>query len=134
MSHRVIETSTATVRMLDEDTILLKFKKNVTLDLDHLHENREAIFKLIGNTHVYILSIPQSDTLMSKEFRDAFSDNTLRSFKKAEAVVINTLAQQLLSNHVQLTRQTNYPLKFFTEETSAKHWLHELKKKEPNCK
>lgn len=134
MSHRVIETSTATVRMLDEDTVLVKFKKNVSLDLNHLHENREAIFKLIGNTHVYVLSIPHSDTLMSKEFRDAFSDNTLRSFKKAEAVVINTLAQQLLSNHVLLTRQTNYPLKFFAEEILAKNWLQELKKKESDDK
>ena len=130
MSNKIIETSTATLHMIEEDVLCIRFKPYMMLDLNHLYENREAIYSLIGENLVYVVSVPYEDTLMTKEFRELFTKKSIRNFKKGEAVVINTLAQHLLAQHVQKTKNSDYPLQFVSNETEALEWISSLKKLE----
>lgn len=127
MLPKTIQTTTASLNMIGEDTLCIRFKPHVVLDLNHLVENREAIFELIGEKQVYVLSVPFNDTLISKEFRETFTNSPERQFKKGEAIVITSLAQQLVAAHVKKTPNRHYPLEMFSDEQSALEWIAELK-------
>jgi len=130
MIHRTIETSSAFIGMIKEDILCIRFKPNVMLDLEQLSENRRAIFDLIKNRKVYILSVPYNDTLITKEFRETFTIGEARDFKKAEAVVITSLAQNLLAKNVKQRAPLDYPLETFNDEVKALQWLGCLKEEE----
>ena len=124
----MVKTDSRQLKFLNEDTVELRYHDNITIELkdvinDYLvyddFTNKKAVKKLI---------IAGMHTSITNDARVAIKEENLKraSFIKAEAIVIDSLAQRMFGNFYLRMMRNKYPIKIFTSVEDARNWLEQF--------
>lgn len=98
-----------------------------TFSIEDIKENEKAICQLANHQKVLILVITNEFSMLDEEARVFLSSKQAMKYSTAEAYVISSLSQRIVSNFIAQTKGFPVPVKFFINEASAVEWLKTFK-------
>jgi hypothetical protein len=113
---------------LREDGIIqINCSDNFEYEVEHIKENLAAIKQLSGDKKVLVLNMAGNNASVTKEVREYVATAPHKSFVKAEAFVIGSLAQHLLASFYNKINKPIVPTGFFKNKQEAEYWLKNIK-------
>ena len=125
----VIQTDKGEVSLEEGDIIQIKLKVDIHLQPADMKEFNAAKRELIGNQLHSVLLIAGAGSTISKEVLEMMCKLETLGNNRAKAVVVNSLAQNFITNFFKLSNISNTPMMAFSSKTKALHWLKELASK-----
>ncbi len=124
----MIETQSAYISTLDDDTIKLVFKPNAFLTTVEYGTLYKHYCDLLGkDSEMKFLVIVQEGFKMEKRYLNFFKKEYRTDFKKAEAfVILNPSSRIFFKIGVKLVKY-DYDAKLFEKEEEAINWLKKIK-------
>ena len=121
----MIKHSTADIYIDERGIVWFKFKENAEITLEHGYEYVEIIDKLCaGIPRPFILDTRKTFAAVSPENRKFMGhDQNALKWRKADALLIDSLATRLLGNFYMKLDTPEHPVKLFTNEKDAIEWL-----------
>jgi hypothetical protein len=99
---------------------------NFTYEVEHLLENLLYLKQIAGDKQLLVINYVAPYTQISTEARAFLANGSHKSFIKAEAYCIHSLAQKLLASFFVKIDKPKVPVKFFTKKEEAEKWLLSL--------
>lgn len=122
-----VVTPTALI-IIDGDVV----KNYLNPDVEYTREDSASNFKafkhLITHSKVFHLVVPDSSTQVTMRVNEV-GDEQFEAIKRAEAIIIKTLAHRILSKAFKQVRGLKYPVRVFECEKDALAWFDELREK-----
>jgi hypothetical protein len=111
--------------MLDDQTVLIEFKDDITFDLEGIQSSYKETEAYIGGKKLKRLVLCGKKTDITKEARQyGLKENErLKDSVIAEALVVHSFTQKMITNIYLKYIQKSYPAKSFTDIDKAKEWL-----------
>lgn len=124
----MIETKSAYISKLDENTIKIVFKPDSILEREEYAELHSHYSTLLGDIDkIKFLVIIQEGFKMKDKYLNFFKKDYRTDFKKAEAfIVLNPASKMFFKVGLAIVRNS-YPIKMFENETEAVNWLQTIK-------
>lgn len=124
----MIETKSAHISKLDENTIKIVFKPNALLEKEEYDTLYGHYQSLLGiDSEIKFLVIIQQGFKMKDKYLNFFKKDYRTDFKKAEAfIVLNPASRMYFKVGLTLVKN-NYPVKLFDNEKDALNWLENIK-------
>ena len=121
----MVRHSTADIYMDENGIVWFKFKKNAKITLEHGYEYVEIIEKLCaGIPRTFILDTRNTSATVSSENRKFMgSDKNALKWRKADAILVNSLIVRTLANYYIKVDTRAHHVKLFTDEKDAIEWL-----------
>ena len=129
----MIQPKKSKVCLLENNILHIKLKEDSLFDLFDYKEIRLASLRLTQQRQVYNLIQIGDRTIPNKEAREACTKDAANGYIKAEAIVISSLGQRILANHMLRQQKHLIPRKVFSNVEQAKAWLRELQTPEVVC-
>lgn len=113
------------VRLLTEDMVEIVFYNDFHFDLEKIKESYKETEAVTGGRKLKRLVICGKNTEINKEARDFGKEmnSKLASEVVAEALVVHSFTQKMITNLYLKYIQRSYPAKSFTDVQKAKDWL-----------
>lgn len=112
--------------IIDGDVVSTYTNPDSEFSGEDADKNIEAIWELIKDKKICHLIVPDPTTHVTVEARE-YTNPKFESVKKAEAIVIKTLAHRLLAQfYLAARRGKSYPVRIFDSEIEAKKWFASL--------
>lgn len=123
-THEVV-SSTRILEQLDGQTVLIIYFDNVTVEAADAKKDCELYREFTNGLPQKRLIIAGNFTKLSEGAKKCLKDKKLLMEQNivAEAIVVNSIAQQLMANFYYTLTKQNYPMKVFSNIESAKKWL-----------
>lgn len=121
-------TPTALI-LIDDDVVKNYLNADVEFSQESAEENVEAVWEFVKDRRVYHLVVPHASTQITMGIGEIGSER-FEIKKKAEALVITTLAHRILSNAFIRARKHKYPIRTFEREQDALEWFNSLRELE----
>lgn len=123
IDKNVIETRAVYVKVVQEGIIRVEKKLGVDLDSSDLDELDKVYHRLLKGKQGLILLIFELDCTSDMKFKTKASSKERSTFKKAEAMVIKSLANRIEANFYKNYFTPSHPIKVFNSESDAIAWL-----------
>ena len=121
-----VSTPTALI-IVDGDVLKTYINPDTELDEEDANENIRLIWDIVKNRKYYHVIVPDPSAHITLEVA-SYRHHDFDSVKKAEALVIKTLAHRLLAQFYLKTRKgKNYPVRIFENENDARAWFETLR-------
>lgn len=118
-----IETRISFIEKLNNNIIRVEIKPDILLEPMDLDENYEAYTQQLNIENGLFLLVFKPGAEANLEARIKYANPKRSKIKKAEALVINTLAHRLGANFYKKKFKPTHPVEIFTEEKEAVDWL-----------
>lgn len=125
-----IVTSSALI-LIDDDMVKTYFHPEVEVTDESAEENFDAIWDDVKDRPYYSLVVPDMTTQISLDVRN-YENDALDGLKRAEALVIRSLAHRILAKFYLKGRKDRFPTKVVDTEAEALLWFEELREKALN--
>lgn len=114
------------ISMLDDQTLEIVFKDDITFDLEAIQSCYKETEAYTGGKKLKRLVISGKKTDITKEARQyGLKENErLKDLVIAEALVVHSFTQKMITNIYLKYIQKSYPAKSFTDIDKAKEWLN----------
>lgn len=110
---------------LDDNILCLEYIDDHIVDEENVIEFHAIFNKETKNRKLNLLVLPGQNTSATREAREYSQNTTLNC--KAEAILINSLAQRIISNfYISFKNKADYPIKMFNSKEEAVKWLKSL--------
>lgn len=122
-----ITTRISTVQLREDGVLLIDIKKDESFNINDMWELIEAARK-IGNGRRFLnLIIVGAHTVPDEASRILSTSDEGSIYKIADAFVISSLLQVIVSNIYMKFHSPSVPTKFFKNVTDAENWLYQFK-------
>lgn len=113
------------IRMLDVQTVEICFHDEFTFDLEKIKQSYVETFAFTQGKKLKRLVISGRKTDINREARQYGTKENVRLKDTviAEALVVHSFIQRMITNIYLKHIQKNYPAKAFTDTEKAKEWL-----------
>ena len=120
----MIETNSAYISKIDDDTLKVVFKPNAILKKGEYQEMYEHYQSILGKkTEMKFLVIVQEGFKMEEQYLKFFKKDYRVDFKKAEAfILLNPSSRMFFKVGIHVI-PNKYPAKLFDNEKEALKWL-----------
>ena len=118
-----VETRISIIEKLNNNIIRVEIKPDIQLEPKDLDENFQAYTQQLNIMSAYFLLVFKPGGEANVEARIKHAKPERSKIKKAEAIVIETLAHRLGANFYKKKFKPNHPVEIFTIEKEAKEWL-----------
>jgi len=108
----------------DDEIVVIKFADQRALDYDDMEEIFGAYARLTNDSPHKVLIISGEQGTASRDGREHAQKTVLPCL--AEAIVVHSYAQRIISNIYIAFKKCTYPIKLFNEVEEAIDWLREL--------
>lgn len=128
ISHPTLEkvvTPTALI-LIDDDVVKNYLNADVEFSQQSARDNVEAIWRFVKHGKFYHLVVPDASTQVTLGIGEV-GDERFEAKKKAEAIVIKTLAHRILAKAFVRARKHKYPMRVFEKEQDAIEWFDSLR-------
>jgi len=124
----MIETKSAFISKIDEDTLKIIFKPGAMLHMEEYQDMFNHYQTLLNKEQgMKFLIIVQEGFRLEKKFLSFFKNVFRTDFKKAEAyVILHPSSKMFFKVGLQMVKGT-YPQKIFESEHEAINWLNQIK-------
>ncbi|HEY1047015.1 MAG TPA: hypothetical protein VGF79_11290 [Bacteroidia bacterium] len=114
------------IRMISEDILEITFDDNVFLDLEKIIQSFEETEAFTNGRKLKRLVISGKKTDITKEARayGLKENERLKDQVIAEALVVHSFTQKMITNFYLKYINKSYPAKAFTDVEKAKEWLN----------
>ena len=121
----MVKHSTADIYIDENGIVWFKFKKYAEVTLEHGFEYVEIIEKLCaGIPRTFILDTRNTLATVSSENRKFMgSDKNVLKWRKADAILVDSLVVRTLANYYMKVDNRGHPIKLFSDEKDAIEWL-----------
>lgn len=118
---RVIES----ISMIDPEIVEIRYKPKVDVSVEDMREILDSIYEFTGNKPLKrLIVITDGSSLQIKARVLLQEENKMRKeYIIAEAVLVNSLAQKMITNFYLKFIKDSFPSKFFTDYNKAVDWL-----------
>ncbi|MEX1001836.1 MAG: STAS/SEC14 domain-containing protein [Crocinitomicaceae bacterium] len=124
----MIETRSAFISKIDEDTLKVIFKPNAYLTVEEYGQLYKHYQKELGKSDaIKFLIIIQEGFKTEKKYLQFFMNHYRTDFKKAEAYIIVHPSTKMFFKVGTKMVNHKYPIKLFEKEAEALSWLKSLK-------
>ncbi|UKN02649.1 hypothetical protein K6119_03870 [Paracrocinitomix mangrovi] len=120
----------STVQIKDENTLFINVDSNQNFGKVDAQELKKAALKLGNGKSFYNLINIGANTVTSKEAREIVTSLEGSFYKKADAIIINSISKKLLANLFLSFQKPVVPTKVFTKIEDAEEWLGQLQNQE----
>lgn len=123
-----MEFSLGSIHRDDEGIVWMKFKKDTQFDKDHLDELFILWEKVTqGKKCLFVIDLRTSYASIPVNFLQQMSlDPRAGKWKKAEAILIDSLSLRLMANFYKKLDSNPIPIEVFTMEENAIKWLRQF--------
>jgi len=113
------------IRLLEDDLVELRYRDNIRVTADDMHEILTQLYTLTENRKMKRLIVISKNASLELPARQLLErENKQRKDTIiAEAVVVNSLAQKMTTNFYMKFIKDIYPTRFFTSDQQALEWL-----------
>lgn len=123
--NRIVTPSSLII--IDNDLMITYTNADSEFSDESANQNLEAIWDIVKDRSIFHLIVPDETTHITLEARD-YNNPKFESIKKAEAIVIKTLAHRLLAQfYLKARKGKGYPIRIFDSEVDARSWFASLK-------
>lgn len=126
-----IETTSTILSFEGPDLVRSVSKPGSELTIESILDNAEAVRKLINGRRFYLIIVTEETATYTKEARE-YMDPVTEPLKKAEAIVVTSLAHRILATFYARTRRKHHPIRIFPTEWEALQWIDSLRAREAN--
>lgn len=114
-----------TIEMLDEHTVLIKYKDNVQITAKGINDAFELLYKVTNNQKAARLVVIGKDDVITNAGRLEIAEENKRhkDLIIAEAIVVHAFYQKIKTNFYLSIIKKVYPVQCFTDIDLAKAWL-----------
>lgn len=114
------------IKMLDDQTVEIMFKDELTFDIEGIKKSYSETKAFTGERKLKRLVISGKHTDITREARQfGLQENEkLKDLVIAEALVVHSFTQKMITNFYLKYIQKSYPAKSFTDIAKAKEWLN----------
>jgi hypothetical protein len=114
------------ISMLDDQTVEIVFKDDITFDLESIQSCYKETEAFTGGRKLKRLVISGKKTDITKEARQyGLQENErLKDTVTAEALVVHSFTQKMITNFYLKYIQKSFPARSFTDIDKAKEWLN----------
>lgn len=124
----VILTTKGEVSLEKGEIIQIKLKEDVHVQPADMKEFDAAKRELIGSQKHSVLLVSGPGSTISKEVLQMLCKKETLSPTTAKAIVVNSLAQNFISNFFKKENTSNIQLMAFSSKARALKWLQEIVK------
>ncbi len=105
--------------------VRMTFEKDSELSIDNVGEYSQLWEKVCaGEKRVFLIDLRDSFISIPLDFlKEISSDSNAVKWKKAEAILIDSLPQRMMVNFYKKMETIKFPVKIFIEENEAINWL-----------
>ena len=118
-------TPTALI-IIDNDVMTTYLNPDVEFSEEEADVNIDMALKHLHGKRIFHVTVPDSTTHITLRPKRYWNEKFL-AVKKAEALVIKTLAHRILANAFISTRKELFPIRIFATEAEALKWFEELR-------
>lgn len=113
------------ISMLDDHTVVIEFRDDITFDLEGIQSSYRETEAFTGGKKLKRLVLCGRKTDITKEARQyGLKENErLKDSVIAEALVVHSFTQKMITNIYLKYIQKSYPARSFTDIDKAKEWL-----------
>lgn len=128
LTNNLIETRSCYINKVQNTDNILRIEKKLgeTIDLDELRDIDRAYESLLQDKKGKFLIVFSEDCSLDKAIKERLASRERSSIKKAEALVIKTLANRLEANFYKRKYQQQHPIEVFESEEAGIEWLSGL--------
>ena len=123
------ETSATILSFEEPDLVRSVSKPDTDMTLDCVMEDAAIIKDMVKGKPFYLLIVTEDTATYDKEARE-YIDPELEPLKKAEAIVVSSLANRMLGTFYARTRRKHHPIRLFPTTWEALEWIDSLRAKE----
>lgn len=113
----------AKLTFINENILRVELKDGVEID----RKDSEAIFetrrKVMGDRDYYVLLVHGKHSSVTNDTRKMAAEPQFALYRKAFAIVVNSLAQRLIGNFYIKFDMPPSPTRLFTDEQKAIQWI-----------
>jgi len=123
-----MEHTLGSIYLDEKDTVWMTFKKNSELTINQVDEFFILWEKVCqGKKRPFIIDFRETFASVRYEFLEKISsDSRAFEWRKAEAVLIDSLSLRLMANFYKGLGTTKIPVKIFTDEQEAINWVKKI--------
>ena len=125
-----IKCAISEVELISDDVLLIDIKPECSIEVEDVLELKQAAEELGGGRRLFNVIKVGPFTLPSKLARELSCSPKGSEFKKADAFVLNSLAQKIIANFMVKVNNPVVPTKHFSSEDEALEWIECLRQKE----
>lgn len=122
------ETPSA-LMMLDGNILKTYMRPDIEYTEEDSDENIATVWDDVKDMKFFHLIVPDSSTQISIDVRN-YTNEPFESLKRAEAIIIKSLAHRILAKFYVKPRQNRYPTRIFDTEAEALAWFAELEEQQ----
>ncbi|UKN02673.1 hypothetical protein K6119_03990 [Paracrocinitomix mangrovi] len=120
----MIETNSAFISKVDDETIKVIFKPNTVLTVEDYHKYDKHYEQLVDTSKkLKFLVIVQPGFKMKNKFTSFFKENYRKDNKKAEAFILRDPPSKIFFKVGVRIAKHQYPIRSFESEEEALNWL-----------
>ncbi|PHR34991.1 MAG: hypothetical protein COA38_03405 [Fluviicola sp.] len=116
----------SSVILIDEATVEIRIDQDIDFELDDAIRMNQIIQEIGASRILYHLTIFGNRTAPSKQARTYSLSEIGSRFKKAEAIVVQSLSQKMVFNFMINAEHPSVRTKLFTDRDNARKWLQSL--------
>jgi hypothetical protein len=115
------------LKMIDDETVQITYNDAVKVNVEDMEELLKQLYTFTGGKRLKRLVVCTKNSSLEMEARHYLQDEN--KIKKdtiiAEAVVVTSLAQKMMTNFYLKFIKEIFPSKFFTDTEKAVEWLQD---------
>lgn len=122
--HKVVTPSALII--LDADVMKTYLHADIEFGNVEADANVESVWQFIKDEGIYHVMIPDTTTHITVAVKN-YRNEQFESVKRAEALVIRSLAHRILAKAFMSARNRPYPIRIFDSESDALAWFDQLR-------
>lgn len=115
---------------LNDDVLTVRIKEDTEVTLELMKEMLDSAVEFTEKKPYYAIVDLSKNISDTPESRNYYATSPHRQYRKADALIVNSLAVRMLANFFLKFNKPSVPTQIFSKEADAIHWIHQLKKKE----
>ncbi|MCB9175135.1 MAG: hypothetical protein H6589_11055 [Flavobacteriales bacterium] len=119
---KTVELHKAFCSLLEEGVINVRYKDDVEIEIEDVVELRKVTEEMTGGKCYVSVYEAGNHTIITKEAREISSNDEHIKNRKALAIVVQSLAQRIISNFFMKSNKDIHPIKVFSSKTKALIW------------
>lgn len=125
-NNHLLLNGISSVTLIDTTTVEIRIDQDIDFELDDAIRTNEIVQKIGASRILYHLTIFGNRTVPSKQARTYSISEIGSRFKKAEAIVVESLSQKMVFNFMINVEHPSVLTKLFTDRDNAREWLQSL--------
>lgn len=119
---------------LDDDVLFVRVKGDTEISAEMMKEMLDHAVEMVNQKPYYAIVDLSHNVSDTPESRNYYATSHHRQYRKADALIVNSLAVKMLANFFIKFNKPSVTTQIFSKEADALKWIMSLKAKDSRAK